>query len=444
MILLKINDIKSMEILGMSQKEIKQYGVINRLIHKEINGSQAAELLKISTRHVRRLKVKVKKKGAKGLIHGKRGKPSSNKIPVKEKGEIKRLLHETYPDFKPGFAAEKLAENHGINRDPKTIRTIMIEEGLWKPRKKKKGKDYRSWRQRKTNYGEMQQFDGSYEHWLENRNSECCLLLSVDDATGKITKAQFAEHEGVFPVFRFWKEYVQENGKPWSIYLDKFSTYSMNQKTAKENSDTKTRFGRAIQELQIEPITAHSPQAKGRVERMFRTLQDRLIKELRLAKISDIATANELLVKIFIPKYNTKFSIEPRKKADLHTKLKVREIKKLDSIFSRQETRIVQNDYCIYFQNHWFQLLAEQPIIVCKKDQVIVEEHLNGEIKIRLKGKYLNYKELSERPRKSNQQPWILVKNNPAKRTWKPAQNHPWRNFNYSNSLNPKAKVGHF
>lgn len=435
-----------MAFLCMSQKEIKQYGVIKRLISKEINGSQAAEFLEITTRHVRRLKKKVKGKGVGGLIHGNRNKIGNRRIPNEEKEKIKKLIHKNYWDFKPGFTAEKLREDYGIDRDPKTVRSIMIEEGLWRPRKEKNKKEHREWRQRKTNYGEMEQFDGSYEHWLEDRNGtgKMCLLAAIDDATGSITKARFVEHEGVFPVFNFWKEYLEGHGKPWSIYMDRFSTYSMNQKTAKENPDTKTQFERALNELQIDPIFARSPQAKGRVERLFKTLQDRLIKELRLAKISDIKRANEFLEKIFILKFNEKFSVAPERKTNFHTKLKVQETKKLDSIFSRQKKRTVQNDFCVYFQNHWYQLLAEQPATVCKKDQVIVEEHLNGEIKIRFKGKYLNYRELTERPRKSNQQPWILVKTKPIKRSWKPAQNHPWRNYNYSNSLNQKAKVGHF
>ena len=433
-----------MAFLCMSQKEIKKHTVIDRLINQEISGPEAAKLLKLSVRQVRRLKKKVKEKGAGGLIHGNRGKSGNRKIPDQEKEKIKNILQKKYWDFGPTFAAEKLRENHGINRDPKTIRTIMVEEGLWKPKQKKKSESHRKWRQRKSNYGEMQQFDGSYEHWFEDRGPEICLLAAIDDATGKITKAQFDAHEGVFPVFRFWKEYVKENGKPWSIYLDKFSTYKMNHEIAKENSDTKTRFGRAAEKLRIELVTAHSAPAKGRVEKLFRTLQDRLIKELRLAKISDIKTANEFLGKIFIPTFNAKFSVAPKRKANLHSQLTVKELKKLDSIFSRQEKRVVQNDYCIYHKNHWYQLLANQPLLVYKKDKVIVEEHLNGEIKIRLKGKYLNYQELSERPRISKKQPWVLSKNNPEIRTWKPAQNHPWRNFNFSNSSKSKCQVGHF
>jgi len=208
-------------------------------------------------------------------------------LPAKEQERIKMLLHERYADFKPTFASEKLRENHYLDHDPKTIRQIMINEGLWQPKRKEKISVHRAWRERRSHYGEMIQFDGSYEHWLEDRagTGELCLLAAIDDATGKIVAARFAEHEGVFPVFGFWQEYLFLRGKPMAIYTDKFSTYKMNQKQAMENHDQKTQFQRATSELQIEAIFAESPQAKGRVERLFGVLQDRLIKELRLAKI---------------------------------------------------------------------------------------------------------------------------------------------------------------
>ena len=259
-----------MDYITMSAKEIKRYDIITKLINKELNGSAAAQLLGLSVRHTKRIKVRVKKKGIAGLAHASRGKPSNRKIPDEEKQKIIKLIRRHYADFKPGFAAEKLSEKHHIVRDPKTIRQIMIDEGSWKPKQKKK-KIHRSWRQRKANFGEMIQFDGSYEHWLEDRNGtgEICLLAGIDDATSIVTKAKFYTDEGVFPVFGFWREYLAANGKPYSIYVDKFSTYKMNQKTAIENHDTKTQFERAMSELNIEPITAHSSQAKGRVERLF-------------------------------------------------------------------------------------------------------------------------------------------------------------------------------
>jgi len=421
-----------MDIIAMSQKEINRYGVIRKLLNGEINGSQAAEILRLSTRQTRRLKSKVKKEGAKGIVHGNRGKTGNRKIPKQEEERIISLLHKRYSDFKPGFAAEKLKENHGIKRDPKTIRQIMINEDLWKP-KKPKDTEYHAWRQRKPCFGEMQQFDGSYEHWFEDRGSECCLLASIDDATGIVTHAKFDLHEGVVPVFTFWQEYLLKNGKPYSIYVDRFSTYKMCQKVAIENPDTLTQFQRAMRELGIEVITAHSSQAKGRIERLFKTFQDRLIKEFRLKGISTIPEANKCLKRVFLPKFNARFSVEPRSKANLHKELNLKERVSLDSVLSRQHKRVIRNDFTFSFKNRWYQLTQDQPVTVCKADSLTVEERLNGAIQFRLRGKYLNAKPLPERPCKmANKLPWVLAKKTPHI----PAPDHPWRHFQFSHKSN--------
>jgi len=407
----------------MTQKEVNRYAIIEKLIDKEINGSRAAELLHLSVRQVKRLKRKVKSNGPKALIHANRGKSGNRRIPAQEKEKIIKLIHERYADFKPGFAAEKLAERHHLKRDPKTIRQIMIDEGLWKPRKKKQ-KDYHSWRQRKAAFGEMEQFDGSYEYWFEDRGPYCCLLASIDDATGMPTKAKFAFDEGVFPVFDFWHAYLKEYGKPYSIYLDRFSTYKMSQKAAQENHDTLTQFQRAMKELGIEPITAHSCQAKGRIERLFKTFQDRLIKEMRLANISTLQEGNAFLEKTFLPQYRAKYAVEPRSKTNLHYPLSQKEKYNLDAIFSKHYTRIIRNDFTISFNKQWYQLLKDQPATICKKDTVTAEERLDGTIHFRLRGKYLNYKILAERPKKAKV-PWVIAAS--KKPTYAPLADHPWR-----------------
>jgi hypothetical protein len=182
----------------------------------------------------------------------------------------------------------------------------------------------------------------------------------------------------------------------------------MTQQVALENHDLKTQFQRALEELRIEPIFANSPQAKGRVERLFGTLQDRLIKELRLNNISTIDEANAFLEKTFIPNFNARFNVEPKAKANLHTPLSLKEQKQLASIFSRQTPRTVQNDFTISFENQWYQLTKNQPVTVCKKDRVIIEEHLDNTIRICLRGKYLNYQILPVRPKRQIQ-PWVLA-----------------------------------
>lgn len=412
--------------ITVSQKEVKKYDIIKKLINREINGTEAAGVLGLTVRHIRRLKNKVAKNGINGLAHGNRGAKGNRNMPDKEKGEIKKLLHAKYPDFGPTFAAEKLDEVHGLKHDPKTIRSIMIAEELWKPKNKKK-KKHREWRQRRSSCGEMLQYDGSYEYWFENRGEKCCLLACIDDANSNVW-AKFDEHEGVEPTFNFWREYIERFGKPYSIYVDKFSTYSMNHKLAKENPDTLTQFQRAMEKgLNIEVIHAGSAQAKGRVEKLFRTLQDRLIKELRLKNISTIAEANRFLEKEFLSKFNAKFMVEPRTKADLHKQLTKGETSKLDSIFSRQYERTIRNDFTISHNKHWYQLAKEQPVTICKQDKAIAEERMDKTIHFQLRGKYLNCKLLPERPKKMNTKEnslnWVI----PKTTAHIPPANHPWR-----------------
>lgn len=394
----------------MSKKELFCYEIIQQLVQKKINGTEAANLLGVTSRHVRRLKQRVKMGGASALAHALRGKHGNRRLPAVERERIKKLVTQRYQDFSPTFAAEKLLEQHRIDHDPKTIQTIMVEAGLWKPRKKKQ-EIHRAWRERRPHYGELVQFDGSYHHWLEDRGDtdEMCLLAAIDDATSAVVDAQFADHEGVYPVFGFWKRYVATIGKPLAIYLDKFSTYHMNHPLAKENPDTLTQFQRAMQSLHVEVIPANSPQAKGRVERLFGTLQDRLVKELRLQDISTKERANEFLRKIFIPKFNAQFAVTANVAGNVHRPLSALEIRHLPSIFSKHTERTVQNDFTFSCNNQWYQLTANQPVTVCKQGIVTIEEHLDGTTKICLRGKYLNYKPIAKNQPRPKQIPWVLA-----------------------------------
>lgn len=413
-------------LLPMSVKEIDRLETLRRLLRQEIDGPTAARQLAVSPRHVRRLKARVKKCGALGLVHGNRGKPSPNRLSDVERTRIVALVSEKYLDFSPTFAAEKLSEAHGITHDPKTIQAVLIEANIWTKRVKRKKEQHRAWRERRPACGDLVQFDGSYEHWFEDRGGEFCLLAAIDDATGEVVHAMFDYDEGVVPVSAFWEAYLIKNGKPLAIYLDKFSTYRMNLPAARENADTLTQFQRAMKELHIEVIHANSPQAKGRVERLFQTLQDRLIKELRLNNISDIEAANQFLKKKFIPVFNAKFSVEPRTKANHHRSLIQREVNNLSAILCRQEERTVRSDFTISYATRWYQLADQQPVNVCKKDIVIVEERRSGPIKMRLRGKYLNYRTLPARPLKANSL-WVLPATTLERVPVKPPANHPWR-----------------
>lgn len=412
------------KLITMTQKELSRYEVIKMLLNKEINGTDASKQIGVSVRQIRNLKSNVKKHGAKGIIHANRGRPSNRRISEEKINEIETIINKNYSNFGPTFAAEKLDELHRIKISNEKLRGLMIKWKFWKPRPRKQAKNKHFWRPRKDNFGEMDQFDGSYHVWFGDEES--CLLLSVDDATGKITYAKFDVNESVIAVFKFWTEYFEKNGLPISIYLDKFSTYKVNHKNAVDNKDLITQFERAAKQVEVKLITANSPQAKGRIERMNKTLQDRLVKELRLANISTIEKANEFL-KEYVPKFNAKFSVVPNRRADLHKALNNTTKARLPQIFSIQETRTVMNDYTIRFETRFYQLNETQSTTVYKKDMVIIEKRMDGEIKINLKGHYLNYTELPERPKKEINVKLAALTNRKSSQ-WKPPANHPWRN----------------
>lgn len=413
------------QLIAMTPKELSRYEVIKKLIGGRINGTEAAVQISLTVRQVKNIKAKVVKEGIKGVIHKNRGRPSNRKMKEEKIRKIEKIVKEKYYDFGPTFAAEKLGENHRISISNETLRQLMSGWKLWKIKPRKQGKNTRCWRPRRDNYGEMEQFDGSYHHWLEDRAGELCLLLSVDDATGKITYAKFDHNESVKAVFRFWIEYFDKNGRPVSIYLDKFSTYKVNHKNAVDNHELKTQFERAMDQIGVRLITAHSPEAKGRVERIFETLQDRLVKEMRLAGILTIEAANQFLAN-YIPEFNAKFAVASHKKADLHRHIDDRELEKLPQTFSIQSLRKINNDYTISFKNRYFQLERNQPTVVYKKDVVVMEEHLNGAVKINFNGHYLNYVILPERPKKQIDIALPAITRR-EQSDWKPPIDHPWR-----------------
>lgn len=426
------------EIIPMTPRSLTRYSIISKLIEGAINGTEAAKQLSLSLRHIKRLKKAVREKGAQALIHGNKGKPSNRRTDPSIEEKALRFLKSRYHDFHPTLAAEKLKERHGIVLSVEKVRTLMILGKLWKPKLRRKNKQYRAWRARKEHYGEMEQFDGSYHRWFEDRAPECCLLAAIDDASGKITRAVFADNESVQSVFQFWKGYMETHGKPLSVYLDKYSTYKINHASAVDNSELLTQFQRAAGELDIRLITAHSPQAKGRVERLFATLQDRLVKELRLKGMQDIAPANLFLESEFVPWFNERFAVTPDTRGDVHRKLNTIEMEQIEAIFSVQSTRRVNNDFTIRFKNEWLQLKEKQPVTVCRQDTILIEERLNDSIHLRhmRRGKYLAFTILPERPKRSREKIPVLTTTTTKlpESPWKPPLNHPWRKTFFTKS----------
>lgn len=396
-----------LDTITMSAKELKRYDIIKMVLFKKLSQVNAAALLQLSARQVRRLRDAVIKNGAKGLIHKNRGKESPNKLSDSQRKMISDLLHEKYYDFNAHHATDMLRDNHGIKHDPKTIQSIMLAEGLHAPKKKKHLSEFRQWRQPRSCYGELVQFDGSYHNWLGAEAGEICLLLTVDDATSMPIHGKFDSDEGLIPVMGYWQEYMSIYGKPLAIYTDKFSTYKMNHKMAIGNPDTKTQFGRALETLRVEVIFANSPQAKGRVENKFKTFQDRLIKELRLAGIKTIEEANRFLNEKFIPNYCKRFGKKAAKEGDLHRPLTAMERKQLPAILSRHETRVVQNDFTIGHNSTWFQISKRQCVTICKGDKITVQERIDGTAHFTLRGKELSVSPIAKRGTKGKI-PWII------------------------------------
>lgn len=413
----------------LAQEEKERYEIIKLCSDGDITNAVAAARLGISVRQVRRLKRAVESKEELGVVHGNRGKSSNNATDQKTKDAViaflKKPLHK---DFGPTFAQEKLAKENILLCD-ETIRSIMVKEQIWKSRPRRGAGIHREWRERVGMYGELIQFDGSYHNWFEGRGktTELCLLAAIDDATSTVPYEIFEDNEGVRAVFRFWWQYLELHGLPVAIYLDKFSTYKINHKNALDNDELMTQFVRAMNELAIRVINANSPEAKGRIERHFGTLQDRLVKEMRLVGVATREAANKYLLETYIDEHNARFGVHARMPGDAHRSLSKKLRERLPSIFSIQSKRRVNNDYTIQFKNNWYQLNATQDTTVYKGDRVTIEERLDETLHMRLKDTYLSFTTLPQRPPKVKMKVTALTREKPR---WTPPANHPWKREN--------------
>lgn len=411
---------------------MEQYQTIQAFLKCSITLSEACQRVKLSERQFFRLTARVKEAEKAGrdavavLGHGNRGRPSNRALSAETKTEIKKHITQHYADFGPTFAAEQLEEKHGITVSEETLRKLMSGWGYWKPKPRKRNGEHREWRERRSLFGEMQQFDGSYHSWFEDRAEPCCLLASIDDATGRLTGLKFVEWEGVFPSFAFWREYLEDHGKPGSIYLDKHSTYKVNSKHLLDDPEAYSQFERVCGELGMDIIHARSPQAKGRIERLFETLQDRLIKELRLAGISTREEADRYVRENFIPRFNDKFAVVPREEGDAHQPV-AEDTATLDRIFSFRSERVVMNDFTVRYKNRFFQLLPTVKRLVRRKEKVEVREREDRTVTISLRGGVLPNEELPERPPKVRESVKAPRFNLPASKAHTPAADHPWR-----------------
>lgn len=378
--------------IRMSQKEIERIPILEKAILGEITNKKGAKEVGISERQFRRLKSRYRKEGAKGIIHRSRGRRSNRALSQGLKDYAIQIIKKEYFDFGPTLAHEKLVENYGIKLSIETLRKEMIKNGIWKAKRKKKSKIHLM-RKRRDSEGELVQIDGSPYDWFEGRGPECDLLVYIDDATGKLLWLKFVRSESRESYFRATKEYLEIHGRPLAFYADKHSVFRVN--TTRNNSASttdsngRTQFGRAMDELDIELIAANTPQAKGRVERVNQTLQDRLVKEMRLLKISSIEEGNEYLPK-FIKKFNEKFGVKAKNRINAHRP--VLKEQNLDEILCIKETRIVSKNLTIQYKNKTYQIDIKQGYeYTMRKAKVVVIEKMNGEIKLKYRGREIDY-----------------------------------------------------
>lgn len=380
------------DILIMSQKEVERLQIIEKILGKEINQQKAAGILRLTDRQVRRMVKRIRAEGNKGIVHRLRGREGNRRINRKIRDRIIGAYRKTYEGFGPRLASEKLLEREKIRVHEETLRLWLIEEGLWKKRKGRQEKK-RSWRARKDHYGEMVQMDGSHHDWLEGRGPKLVLMGYIDDATNRVC-GKFYDYEGTQPAFDSLKGYVKKNGLPRSIYLDKHATYKINKaQRYKEwpfrDEEELTQFARGCRQLGIELIYANSPQAKGRIERLFETFQDRLVKELRLEGARTLKEANHVLAR-YLPKFNKKFALAARRPGNLHRSVLGVD---LDEILSIQREHVLRNDRTFIHQKQRYQVLDRT-----RADRIKVYEYLNGRMAVKHGKNRLAYKPIDERP----------------------------------------------
>jgi hypothetical protein len=410
------------DIITMSREELKRIGIVRKVLENSLSQVGAGECLGLSSRQVNRIVMRVRAEGEKGVVHRLRGRPGNKNYPKKFRDKVLKLYDDKYEGFGPLLASEKMLELDKIRISDETLRNWLIAVGKWT--KRRKGRKHRQWRERRERYGAMVQMDGSHHDWLEGRGPKLVLMGYIDDATGKVY-GRFYAYEGTIPAMDSFKIYIKKYGIPIAVYLDKHSTYKSWAKPTIEQElsgeETLSQFERALCELGVEVIHADSPQAKGRVERLFKTFQDRLVKEMRLKGIKGLEEANEFLDG-YLPEFNARFNVVARERGDLHRK--IAKGTNLERVFCVKEDRVLRNDFTISYDGKWYQILDRT-----HAQKVILEKRLDGTMRIYDKDNKLRYKEIRYRPMRAWQKKETGSATAPSK--WVPAADHPWRNLKF-------------
>jgi len=411
-------------LLEMSAKELNRLEVMQRLSEKRMSQKEAGRILDLSRRQIKRLLRAYRQQGAAGLVSKHRGRKSNNRLAEEVKKRALNLLKTKYKGFRPTLAHEKLVEQEKLELSDESVRKLMIAEELWKPRKAKKVVTHQL-RERRACFGELIQIDGSPHDWFEGRAEPCVLLVFIDDATGKLVQLRFVESESFFSYAQAAKGYFKQYGKPVAFYSDKHGIFRVNVSSIGAG-EALTQFGRAMQELDIQILCANSPQAKGRVERVIQTLQDRLPKEMRLRGISNMTAGNAYLPE-FITDLNQRFAVEPRSSVNAHRPLTAKE--DLARILTWQETRTLSKNLTLQFHKTVYQIQTDRPTYALRNAQVLVCVNAQEEITILYNRKALPYSIYKQQARQaeivSTKQLDLALK--PKRLPPKPAPDHPWR-----------------
>jgi len=424
-------------IVFMSNKEVDRLAIIQQVQSKQLSQVEAARQLGLSTRQVRRIQQQYEQEGAAGLVSKRRDQPSNNRLSSTVTETAIQLVKAHYPDFGPTFANEKLTEKHNLKLSVESTRQIMLKEGIWKG-KKRKFVTVHPQRPRRSCLGDLVQIDGSPHDWFEGRAPTCCLLVFIDDATSRLLWLHFAEVECTEAYFTATRAHLKHHGRPLAYYSDRHSIFRVNIPEAAGGTG-ETQFSRAMRELDIKLICANSPQAKGRVEKANSTLQDRLIKEMRLSNISGIQAGNDFLPE-FMEDYNKRFSVLPANPTDAHRSM-IPDDETLDLIFSQQHLRTISKNLEVSYNNIIYQIQSKTPGYTMRGAKLIVSER-EGVITLLYKDKSLPYKTLDKRNK-----PTQVVSSKDldgAKKISqaKPAADYSWENYPKQASHQTEAPAG--
>lgn len=407
----------------MSQKERQRAGIMAHVKAEELNLVEAAEVLGLGYRQTKRVWRRYQDQGDAGLVHRLRGQPGQRRKAPELRAKILARYEERYPDFGPTLAAEYLGKEK-LEVDHETLRRWLLAENKRTVRRRRQR--HRQWRERKPCFGAMVQLDGSHHDWFEGRRGPCVLMVMVDDATNRVW-AQFFEEETTHASYDTLEGWVRKHGLPQSLYVDRDSIYrceglgSIAEQMA--GKEPQTQFGRAMEQLGVELILAHSPQAKGRVERMNGVLQDRLVKALRLAGISDLERANEYLARIYLPAHNRRFQKQPASPADTHRAVP----KRLNEVLSWELERVVQRDWTVACEGRRYQLDRQHEALSLAGRKVIVRRLRNGSVQLERDGVKLKWRQVAGGVQRPKAELKSKAETKAPARASTPAANHPWR-----------------